>query len=130
MKKIIIPILFIIIVAIYLLINKNYCSNNQAKIYQINSKNYCLLTANNQSEWEKGLMFYKKPVNFDGMIFIFPDKQIKSFWNKNTYLDLDLYWMDGETVVGKSYLPSISKSKKIVTVNSNEKVNRVVEIIE
>jgi len=130
MKKIIIPILLIIIVAIYLLINKNYCSNNQAKIYQINSKNYCLLTANNQSEWEKGLMFYKKPVNFDGMIFIFPDKQIKSFWNKNTYLDLDLYWMDGETVVGKSYLPSISKSKKIVTVNSNEKVNRVVEIIE
>ena len=130
MKKIIIPILFIIIVAIYLLINKNYCSNNQAKIYQINSKNYCLLTANNQSEWEKGLMFYKKPVNFDGMIFIFPDRQIKSFWNKNTYLDLDLYWMDGETVVGKSYLPSISKSKKIVTVNSNEKVNRVVEIIE
>jgi len=130
MKKIIIPILLIIIVAIYLLINKNYCSNNQAKIYQINSKNYCLLTANNQSEWEKGLMFYKKPVNFDGMIFIFPDRQIKSFWNKNTYLDLDLYWMDGETVVGKSYLPSISKSKKIVTVNSNEKVNRVVEIIE
>ena len=130
MKKIIIPILFIIIVAIYLLINKNYCSNNQAKIYQINSKNYCLLTANNQSEWEKGLMFYKKPVNFDGMIFIFPDKQIKSFWNKNTYLDLDLYWMDGETVVGKSYLPSIIRTKNPLTVSSPKEVDRVVEIIK
>jgi len=130
MKKIIIPILFIIIVAIYLLINKNYCSNNQAKIYQINSKNYCLLTANNQSEWEKGLMFYKKPVNFDGMIFIFPDKQIKSFWNKNTYLDLDLYWMDGDKVVGNSYLPSIIKTKNPLTVSSPKEVDRVVEIIK
>jgi len=130
MKRIIFIMLFFTVVTCYFVFKNNNCQNNQAKKYYINNKNYCLLTANNQDQWKKGLMFYKKPVNFDGMIFIFPDRQIKSFWNKNTYLDLDLYWMDGETVVGKSYLPSISKSKKIVTVNSNEKVNRVVEIIE
>ena len=74
-------------------------------------------------------MFYKKPVDFDGMIFIFPDKQVRSFWNKNTYLDLDLYWMDGDKVVNKSYLPSILKSKDTVVVKSSGEVNRVVEII-
>ena len=41
----------------------------------------------------------KKPVDFDGMIFIFPDKQIRSFWNENTYLDIDVYWLDGEKVL-------------------------------
>jgi len=110
-------------------LRKSNCSNLQAKVYRINNKDYCLLTANNEEQWEKGLMFYKKPVDFDGMIFIFPSKEIKSFWNKNTYMDLDIYWMDGDMVAGKSLLPSINKSKKIITAESKVKVNRVVEII-
>jgi hypothetical protein len=114
---------------VYLLINKNYCANSQAKMYRINDKDYCLLTTRSQSEWERGLMFYKKPVDFDGMIFIFPDRQIRSFWNKDTYMDLSLYWMDGEKMIGKSFLPSILKSKKTVVVKSDREVNRVVEII-
>ncbi|MFA6390393.1 MAG: DUF192 domain-containing protein [Patescibacteria group bacterium] len=89
-----------------------------------------MLTANNQEQWEKGLMFYKKPVNFDGMIFIFPEKEVKSFWNKNTYLDLDIYWMDETKIIGKSYLPSILKSKTTAIVKSPGEVNRVVEIIK
>ena len=130
MKKIILFILFAFIVITYLFVfKKNNCPNNQAKIYQINNKNYCLLTAGNQEQWEKGLMFYKKPVDFDGMIFIFSNKQIRSFWNKNTYLDLDVYWLEDNKVVGKSFLPSILKSKKTVVIKSPDKVNRVVEII-
>jgi hypothetical protein len=130
MKKFIF-ILFILAAITYLFLFKNNrCQNDQAKIYKINSKNYCLLTADTQDEWEKGLMFYKKPVDFDGMIFIFPEKQIRSFWNKNTYMDLDLYWMDGKKIIGKSFLPSILKSKNVVTVSSEEEVNRVVEIVK
>ena len=37
------------------------------------------------------------------MIFIFPDKERQTFWNKNTYLDLDIYWMNDDKVVGKSF---------------------------
>lgn len=128
MKKIIFLIILILIV--YLLLNNRSCSNKLAKKYSINNKNYCLLTANTSEQWQRGLMFYKKPVDFDGMIFIFPDKQVRNFWNKNTYVDLDLYWMDDDRVVNKSYLPSILRSKIIVTVESKEKVNRVVEIIK
>ena len=129
MKKLLF-ILFVFVIILYLFIfKKNNCLNNQAKIYSINNKNYCLLTASNQEQWGKGLMFYKKPVDFDGMIFIFPDRQIRNFWNKNTYLDLDIYWMNDEKVVGKSFLPSILKSKETVIVKSPDKVNRVVEII-
>lgn len=129
MKKIIFPLIFIFFIAAYLLITKKNCPNKQAKTYLIENKNYCLLSANNSEEWEKGLMFYKKPVDFDGMIFIFTDKQMRSFWNKNTYVDLDIYWMDGEKAVGKSYLPSILKTKEPLTVKSPKEVDRVVEII-
>ena len=130
MKRIIFIMLFFTVVTCYFVFKNNNCQNNQAKKYSINNKNYCLLIADNQDEWEKGLMFYKKPLDFDGMIFIFPDKRVRSFWNKNTYLDLDLYWMDEDKVVNKSYLPSILKSKIIVIVESKEKVDKVVEIIK
>ncbi len=97
--------------------------------YQIENRNYCLLTATNQQEWEKGLMFVKKLDNADGMIFIFPDKQSRSFWNKNTLADLDLYWLVDDKVVGKSFLPSIEKSKEVVVVNSPKPVDKVVELV-
>ena len=107
--------------------------NKEIINYSINNTKYELLVADTSEEWQKWLMFIKSKKELksaDGMIFIFPDKQIKSFWNKNTYLDLDLYWMDGETVVGKSYLPSIIRTKNTITVSSPREVDRVVEIIK
>lgn len=100
--------------------------------YSINNIEYKLLIADSPEEWQKGLMFHKSKQELkgaDGMIFIFPDKQIRSFWNKNTYLDLDVYWLEDNKTVGKSFLPSILKSKETVVVNSPDKVNKVVEII-
>lgn len=108
-------------------------SPNLLATYIIDGHIYHLLEAKNPIEWTKGLMFYKSKDELkgaDGMIFIFPTKMVQSFWNKNTYLDLDLYWMDGEKVVGKSYLPSILKTKETMIVNSKKEVNRVVEIIK
>lgn len=101
--------------------------------YSIDNIEHKFLIADSPEEWQKGLMFYKSKQELkgtDGMIFIFPEKEIKSFWNKNTYLDLDIYWMEGEKVVGKSSLPSIEKSKEVVIVGSKVKVDRVIEIIK
>ena len=129
MKKIVLFLFLLLVIYYFFIANQHSCKNKDAKIYKLSNRNYCLLTADNQKQWEKGLMFYKKPVDFDGMIFIFPDKDYRTFWNKNTYLDLDVYWLNDDKVVGKSFLPSILKSKKVVTVGSGEEVNRVVEII-
>jgi len=134
MKKICL-ILFVLIFfsASMIFFKKDHCENNKAKIYQINFKNYCLLTAVNQKQWERGLMYYKNKRELngaDGMIFIFPDKQIRSFWNKNTYMDLDLYWMNDKMVLGKNSLPSIEKTKKIISVGSPGQADKVIEIIK
>ena len=100
--------------------------------YKLNNKEYKLLTAKTESEWEKGLMYYKKKSDLkgaDGMIFIFPNKQYQNFWNENTYLDLDVYWLSGDKVVGKDYLPSIEKTKDVFTISSPAEADKVVEIV-
>jgi len=74
-------------------------------------------------------MNIKKLNNADGMMFIFKDKKFRTFWNKNTYFDLDVYWILDEKVIGKSYLPSIEKTKELIYVNSPAPVNKVVEIV-
>jgi hypothetical protein len=88
-----------------------------------------LREAKTPEEWQKGLMFVKKSVDYDGMIFIFPDKQIRSFWNKNTFVDLEVYWLDDDKVIGKDRLESIEKTKKLKVIQSPGSVSKVIEII-
>jgi poly-gamma-glutamate synthesis protein (capsule biosynthesis protein) len=98
--------------------------------YELENKIYLLREAKTPGEWQKGLMFVKKPVDYDGMIFIFPDKQIRSFWNQNTFLDLEVYWLDDDKIIGKDKLESIEKTKVIKTIQSPGPVNKVIELIQ
>lgn len=98
--------------------------------YTQEGKMHRLYVADTPQKWKQGLMEIKTLEKGDGMMFLFPDKQYRSFWNNNTYLDVDLYWLDGETVMGKSFLPSIEKSKNIITVSSPNEVDRVVELVK
>lgn len=93
---------------------------------------YSLLVADTPGKWERGLMFVKNKKDIgglDGMIFNFPDSQIRTFWNKNTLSHLTLYWIADGKVVGVSDLPSISDSKTVVTVTSPVSSDAVIEII-
>jgi LPXTG-motif cell wall-anchored protein len=129
MKKffLLLGLIIILLSGFFLLKRKN----EKYLYYQLNGKTYKLLIAKNPLSWQKGLMnvYSKKQINADGMIFIFPNKDYRTFWNQNTFVDLDLYWLDDDQVVKKDFLPSIKKSKDIVYLTSPEKVNRVIEII-
>ena len=99
-------IILIVFSSIFLILNKR--DNSKKTInYVLFGRQYRLLVANNQKEWEKGLMFHRHLDGVDGMIFLYPDKQYRSFWNKNTYLDLKLYWLIDDKVVGQDDLPSV-----------------------
>lgn len=130
MKKILTFFLFFLLfIGLFIVLNKKQPSNNKEVItYRLNNKSYRLYTAKNPQEWEKGLMSYRKLDNADGMLFIFPDKQIRSFWNKNTFMDFDIYWLNDDSIIGKNFLPSIEKSKEIVMVSSPDKANRIIEL--
>lgn len=103
-------------------------SNGKYKAVKIEGKTYQLKTATNVAEWSRGLMFVEGKQDYDGMIFYFPDKAMRTFWNMNTLVDLDILWMDDDTVLGRTVLPSIKKSKSVTTVSSPGPANRVVEL--
>lgn len=116
---------FVAVISVYLI------SQPATLNYTLEGKKYRLRVAKTAAEWQRGLMSYQKPVtNFDGMIFIFPKKEIQTFWNKNTFLDLDVYWLNNDQIVGRAFLPSVAKSGVVVQVVSPEAVNRVIEIIK
>ena len=103
--------------------------NYQITPYTLEGHKLHLIVADDTNKWVKGLMFVERNFSYDGMLFVFPDKQYRTFWNKNTFVDLDLYWINDGTVVGKSFLPSIRKSKTITTVHSPDTADTVIEVI-
>lgn len=123
------PSLIIVLFALNIFLPKKIYLGYETTNYQLEGRIYKLLVADTPEKWERGLMNFRKLEGVSGMIFLFPDKKIRHFWNKNTYLDLDVYWLDDDKVKGKSFLPSIEKSKKIIVISSPAKVNKVVEIV-
>ena len=107
--------------------SSDVCSSDLS--YVLEGKRYRLLIARTPSEWEQGLMYRRSLDGADGMIFLFPDTQYRSFWNENTLVDLDLYWLSKKAVVGRSFLPSIEKSKDVVVVNSPKPADTVIELV-
>lgn len=50
--------------------------------------------AANPEERERGLMFRQTMGPQDGMLFVFDSDGGLSFWMKNTFVDLDMVWLD------------------------------------
>ncbi len=54
-------------------------------------------------EQAKGLMFRESLPAGRGMLFVFRDGGLKSFWMKNTLIDLDMVYLDAELKVLKVF---------------------------
>jgi len=50
--------------------------------------------ADDEFERETGLMYRKKMRDNQAMLFVFPDREVRYFYMKNTYLPLDVLFMD------------------------------------
>lgn len=61
--------------------------------------------AQGEIETSLGLMYRKSMAQNRGMLFIFPEEQMRSFWMKNTYIALDIIYIDS-----KKQIVSISKN--------------------
>jgi len=70
-----------------------------------NQEKLTIEIADNEAETMQGLMYRRTMPDSCGMVFIFADSQPRSFWMKNTYLPLDILYLDD--------------SKKIVTIQAN-----------
>ena len=64
--------------------------------------------ADNEFEEELGLMYRKQMDENKGMLFIFPYSKIQTFWMRNTFIPLDMIF--------------VNPDKKIVTIQKNTKI--------
>ncbi len=57
---------------------------------------HCIMAkvAQAQEERAKGLQFRRSLGEDEGMLFIFPSSRRQSFWMKDTFISLDIIWMD------------------------------------
>lgn len=69
--------------------------------------------ADDDAERARGLMYRTELAPQDGMLFLFPDEQPRSFWMKNTPLPLDIVYVSSD---GK--IVSIAKRTKPFSLDS------------
>ena len=92
-----------------------YTFSNEKIDVNIYNKNitFNVEVAKTIEERRKGLMYRKKLLNNEGMLFIFPREKIIQLWMKNTYIPLDVIF--------------ISKNKVIVDIKKNmEKLSETI----
>lgn len=100
MKKILILIISITIISSCSLPNQQPTSENTNSsktdtiTVSVNSTDLTLQIASTDQQRAQGLMFVQELQANHGMIFVFPETQILSFWMKNTLIPLDLIFLD------------------------------------
>ena len=81
------------------------------------------------SQKAKGLMFRESLESDAGMLFIYDKEQKPDFWMKNTYIPLDIIWLnkDKEVVfIKRNLMPC--KSKECPIISSDKDSQYVLEI--
>ena len=90
---------------IYLILNffliSYYTFSNEKIEVSIYNKNitFNVEVAKTIEERRTGLMYRKKVLNNEGMLFIFPREKIIQLWMKNTYIPLDVIFISENKVI-------------------------------
>lgn len=82
--------------------------------------------ADNEYERETGLMYRTEMEDDQGMLFVFPEEQPRGFYMKNTYIPLDLIFLDS-----KKEIVSITRNAEpgdLATIPSGAPAQYVLEV--
>ncbi len=82
--------------------------------------------ADSNSKRKKGLMYIENLPNNNGMLFKFNSPRIASMWMKNTYISLDLLFIDKNQTIVKIH--NNAEPLNLKSISSKVKVKWVLEI--
>lgn len=99
---------FLKFILIFIFINNSYAKDinlyekiclKQFSNIIINKTHIFVSNSCKKEEIEKGLMFVSKIEKNFGMIFVFKEEQILNFWMKNTYIPLDIAYINNNLTI-------------------------------
>jgi len=134
MKKIIFTVILILICGILIL------NRYQKVLVKTGVQNVIITNQNNKditvnvelattpAEQAKGLSDRKILKVGSGMLFVFDNKQIMSFWMKNMNFPLDIIWLDDNQIIKISRNLPPEGEKPISIYSSDVPVNYVLEV--
>jgi uncharacterized membrane protein (UPF0127 family) len=89
--------------------------------------NFSVEVARTREEQDKGLMFRRELPDGQGMLFDFTTEQTVAFWMENTYISLDLIFINGDGRIRRIAENAEPMSK--TTIPSDGPVRAVLEVI-
>ncbi len=77
------------------------CHENETMLYplSVGGREFYVELADSDAERRQGLMHRQSLAADSGMLFVFPDSQHRSFWMRNTYINLTIAYIDSEGIV-------------------------------
>lgn len=76
--------------------------------------NFKIWIADTPAREEQGMMFVREMDEHTGMLFLFPENRRVSMWMKNTYVSLDLLFVDGTGKIDYIAASATPKSEAII----------------
>ncbi len=137
--KIILTLLIVVFVVflISFFVNKRKLSPKEVRAI-VNNYNYYLEVAKTPRQRQVGLSNRESLCTNCGMLFIFPRQKIHTFWMKDTFIPLDMIWLDKDFKVVKiatvletnseKLYANKNKAKYVIELNANEVFKRDLKI--
>jgi hypothetical protein len=101
-------------------------TNGQAEQLDVCFKNHCFNTelAVSPQERKRGLMFRKYLPPRNGMLFVFEEELPHGFYMKNTFIALDIIWLNSKkevVFIKKNFQPCETDPCPVICPNANAK---------
>jgi hypothetical protein len=108
---------FVTLVILGVIISNAYTKNtgNPPKSIKVGDTIVSVEVANTKKKRSKGLMYRESLGENEGMLFIFPYEGIHPFWMANTFIPLDILWINSsmEIVYIEENVPPCTKTGRL-----------------
>ena len=122
-------LILIIFGVLYSFLNFNKASQPKTATLGIGSYQIVAEIADQSRAWVKGLSGRENLAPDRGMLFIFPNREIRNFWMNGMKFSLDIIWLNGNQVVGiEENAPYPAAGGEPLAISSQEPVDQILEL--